>query len=281
MSATVLVLGATGTTGTVVVDELRRRPDLTIRTATRAAAAPTGLDHRRFDWFDTATWRQALDGVDRLYLLAPVGHPDPVTVVAPFADVAVAAGVRRVVLLSSSAVASGDPGLGAVDALVRETFPEWEVLRPSWFMQNFVGDHPLAESIRATGEFITATGEGRLPFIDAGDIGRSAAALLGADVSGTGEHVLTGPQALSYDEAAAVMASVTGRRVTHRPVAPECYVDRLVGAGYDREFATGLVALDVLVAEGTQARVTDTVERLTGTPPRSFEAFLRDQRRPG
>lgn len=277
MSPTILVVGATGTTGTKVVEELRRRPGLAIRTATRAAAAPTDLPHHRFDWFDTATWRSAVDGVDRMYLMAPVGHPDPVALVRPFAEVAVAAGVRRVVLLSSSAVACGDPGLGAVDALVRTTFPEWGVLRPTWFMQNFVGDHPLAESIRAAGEFITATGDGRLPFIDAGDIGRSAAVLLAADRLANGEHVLTGPRALNYDEAAAVMSALTGRRVTHRAVAPECYVDRLVDAGYDREFAAGLVALDVLVAEGTEARVTDTVAQLTGAPPRSFERFLRDQ----
>lgn len=272
MSATILVLGATGTTGTAVVDALRGDPDLAIRTATPDAG------HRRFDWFDAATWPAALDGVDRLYLLAPVGHADPLTVVAPFAELALRAGVRRVVMLSSSAVATGDPGLGAVDALVRATFPEWAILRPSWFMQNFVGRHPLAESIRTTGEFVTATGDGRLPFIDARDIGRSAAALLRAEHGSTGEYVLTGPRAFSYDEAAAVMSAVTGRRVTHRAVAPDRYVERLVAAGYDRDFAVGLVALDGLVRDGAQSHVTDTVERLTGTPPRSFEAFLRDQR---
>lgn len=278
MSATILVLGATGTTGTAVVEALRDTRGLTIRTATPDATAATGAAHRRFDWFDATTWPAALDGVDRLYLLAPVGHADPVTVVAPFAELAVRSGVRRVVMLSSSAVASGDPGLGAVDALVRATFPEWEILRPSWFMQNFVGHHPLAESIRTTGEFITAAGDGRLPFIDPRDIGRSAAALLSAERPSAGEHILTGPQALSYDEAAAVMSEVTGRRVTHRAVAPERYVERLVEAGYDRDFAAGLVALDVLVATCGQAQVTDTVLRLTGTPPRTFEAFLRDWR---
>jgi uncharacterized protein YbjT (DUF2867 family) len=275
MSPTILVLGATGTTGTAVVDELRRIPDIAVRTATPAAVAPTDHEHHRFDWFDPATWRPALDGVDRMYLIAPVGHPDPITVVRPFAELAVATGVRRAVMLSSSAVASGDPGLGAVDALVRATFPEWEVLRPSWFMQNFVGRHPLADSIRSTGEFITAAGDGRLPFIDPRDIGRCAAVLLGAARSTATEHVLTGPQALSYDEAAAVMSTVTGRRITHTAVAPDRYVERLVAAGYDRDFAAVLVALDVLVAKGEQARVTDTVERLTGTPPRTFEAFVR------
>lgn len=277
MSPTILVLGATGTTGSVVVEELRRRPELTVRTATRAASPPTGAEHHRFDWFDTTTWGPALDGVDRMYLVAPVGHPEPVAVVGPFVELAGQSGVTRAVVLSSSAVASGDPGLGMVDALVRTAFPEWDILRPAWFMQNFVGSHPLAESIRATGEFVTATGDGALPFIDARDIGRSAAVLLAAPHRLSGEHLLTGPAALSYDEAAATISAVTGRRVTHRAVAPEQYLEVLVAAGYDREFAAVLVALDGLVRDGAQARVTDTVRRLTGTPPRTFEAFLRAQ----
>ncbi|WP_193047554.1 NmrA family NAD(P)-binding protein [Mycolicibacterium baixiangningiae] len=275
MSGTALVLGATGTTGSAVVDAFRRFPDLSVRTATRQPTPPTTHDHRRFDWADPATWRDALHGADRMYLVAPIGSAEPMAMVAPFLEQAAAAGVRRVVALSSSAVAFGDPGLGEVAAAVRETFAEWEVLRPSWFMQNFTGAHPVAESVRATGEFITATGAGRLAFIDGRDIGRVAAHVLAAPGAQCGEHLLTGPEALTYDEAAAIMAEVTGRTVRHRPVDPERFADFLVASGYDAEFAAVLAALDALVRDGAQAAVTDTVERLTGTPPRSFATYLR------
>lgn len=277
MTGTVLVLGATGNTGSAVVEALRGFPELSVLTATRAPAAPTDLEHRRFDWLDPATWDGALDGVDRAYLVAPAGHPDPLAAVEPFIERAVAAGVGRAVLLSSSAVAFGDPGLGGVAAAVRDAFPEWEILRPSWFMQNFVGHHPVADGIRTGGEFVTASGAGRLPFIDARDIGRSAAVLLAAPRSATTEHLLTGPEALSYDEAATIMSKVTGRRVRHRPVEPDTYVEFLVAAGYDPAFAEALAALDAQIRSGEQAVVSDTVERHTGTPPRSFAGFLRTQ----
>lgn len=58
-----------------------------------------------------------------------------------------AGGVRRVVQLSSSAVARGEPALGEIHDLGAGRFADFTVLRPSWFMQNFIGDSPLAECI--------------------------------------------------------------------------------------------------------------------------------------
>jgi uncharacterized protein YbjT (DUF2867 family) len=249
---------------------------MSVRTATRAKTAPMAAEHVRFDWFDATTHQRALDGVERIYLVAPVGEPDPIQVVGPFLEQAVAAGVRRVVMLSSSAVAPGDPGLGLVDAMVRNTLPEWEILRPSWFMQNFVEHHPLADSIRATGEFVTATGQGRLPFIDAADIGRSGARLLASPHAGNTEHRLTGPEALTYDDAAAVMTTITGRPVRHRAVDTEHYVDFLVESGYDAGFASALAALDNRIRDGKEAQVTDAVEQITAQPPHSFAEYLRE-----
>ncbi|MBP1821391.1 NAD(P)H-binding protein [Mycobacterium sp. OAE908] len=276
MSGKVLVLGATGNTGSAVVDELAGNPNLTVRTATRARIAPTAFEHVRFDWSDPSTHRSALDGVERIYLIAPVGDPDPIRMVGPFLDQAASMGVRRVVMLSSSAVAAGDPGLGVVAAALRNTLPEWEILRPSWFMQNFVERHPHADSIHATGEFVTATGRGRLAFIDAADIGRCAARLLTCERAGNTDHLLTGPEAISYDDAAAIMTTITQRPVRHRAVETARYVDFLVQAGYDLGFASALAVLDERIRDGREARVTDAVERLTGQPPRSFADYLRE-----
>jgi uncharacterized protein YbjT (DUF2867 family) len=108
--------------------------------------------------------------------------------------------VKRAVLQSGSPISSGDPGLGLVHAAIAEIFPEWAVLRPSWFMQNFSGKHVQAESVRARGELVSATGTGRVGFIGARDIARTAAAVLTADVAANRDAILTGPEALSYDE---------------------------------------------------------------------------------
>ncbi|HZG05406.1 MAG TPA: NmrA family NAD(P)-binding protein [Streptomyces sp.] len=273
----ILVLGASGNTGAPLTALLADR-GAAVRTATRRTVPPDGGEHVRFDWGDPATHAPALAGVGRVYLVAPVGVADPVPLVEPFLDRALRAGVRRVVLLGSSAVAAGDPGLGEVEALVRSAVPEWAVLKPSWFMQNFTGVHPLAEGIRRSGEIVTATGDGRLAFVDARDIAATAAALLLEEEWTNAEHLVTGPEALGYADAAALLTEVTGRPVRHVDVSPETLAGRLVAAGYEAGFAAALAALDTLVREGGQDAVADTVQRLTGRPPRSLRAFLTEHR---
>jgi uncharacterized protein YbjT (DUF2867 family) len=265
----VLVLGATGTTGSRVAAALRER-GAAARTATRR---PRSASDVRFDWADRATHAPALRGVSALYLVAPVGDADPAATVEPFLHEAVGRGVRRVVALSSSAVPAGAPGLGAVHALVAATVPEWTVLRPSWFMQNFTGDHPVARGVR-TGEIVTATGDGRIAFVDADDIAAVAVHALTDTVAHDTDHVLTGHAALSYADAAATITRRTGRPVRHRSVPPDDLARRIGAHGVPAEFAVVLAALDDDIRGGAEDRTTDTVERVTGRPPRSFTDFV-------
>ncbi|WP_434449875.1 ergot alkaloid biosynthesis protein [Lentzea sp. E54] len=257
-----LVVGGTGTTGSLLVTLL---PDA--RAATRKPVRPGQV---RFDWDVPATSEGALDGVDRVYLIPPIGVVDPVPAVESF--LSRARHVRRVVLLSSSAVPESATGIGALPALVR-TMPEWAVLRPSWFMQNFTGDHPVAAGVRA-GEIVTATGDGRVGFIDAADIAAVAARALLDPVPHNTDHLITGPEALGYTDAAAIITEVTGKPVRHRPVSTEEMTERFA-TGLPREFAALLAGLDEDIRGGAEDRVTTTVEDVTGRPARSFRDFIR------
>lgn len=271
-----LVLGATGNTGSALV-QLLKASGTPVRTASRGELADSP-DHIRLVWDDPRTHGPAVAGVERLYLVAPVGAVDPLPLVKPFLAKALAAGLQRVIFLSSSAVNPGDPGLGQIDALVRATVPEWAILRPSWFMQNFVGNHPLAEGIRSGGKIVTTTGDGRLPFVDARDIAATAAALLQMDSIISSEHLVTGPEALSYTEAAALISEIMGRPVRHVAVTEEVLTQRLIAAGYEAAFASALAGLDEDIRAGHQAQITDTVYRLTGRPPRSLRDFITEHR---
>jgi uncharacterized protein YbjT (DUF2867 family) len=266
--AEVLVVGATGTTGSRVAAFLAGR-GVPARLATRA---PHSAKQVRFDWADPGTHAPALRGTSAVYLVAPVGVADPVPLVEPFLEEAVRQGVRRVVQLSSSAVPEGAPGLGAIHSLVRETVPEWAVLRPSWFMQNFTGEHLVAQGVR-TGEIVTATGEGRVAFIDAADIAAVAGHALIDQIPHNTEHILTGPEALSYADAAAIVAKRIGRPVRHRAVTVAELARRITDYGIPADFAALLAALDEDIGNGSEDRVTGTVERVTGRPARSFQAF--------
>ncbi|MFJ7587669.1 NAD(P)H-binding protein [Streptomyces sp. NPDC097617] len=265
-----LVIGATGTTGSRTVAQLTAagRP---VRAASRRAGPLPGAEPVRFDWYDPAGFDAAVTGADRVYLVPPVGDPDPAAVMLPFLDRARAAGVRRAVLLSSSAIAEGGPAVGRVHRALPGLFDEWAVLRPSWFMQNFTGTHAHADSIRADGAVLTAAGAGRVGFVDADDIAAVAVRALTDDRAPNADLVLTGPQALSHDDIAAILTDVTGRPVVHHHLTYEAQRDRLA-AVIPPEFAAMLAGMDRDIAGGSEDRTTDTVRRLTGRPPHGFRA---------
>jgi ergot alkaloid biosynthesis protein len=271
-TGTVLVIGATGTTGSRTAAQLLAAGHR-VRAASRRGAPLPGAEPVRFDWYDPATHDAALAGTDRVYLVPPVGDPDPAAVMLPFLERARTLGVRRAVLLSSSAVPEGGPAVGAVHQALPSLFDEWAVLRPSWFMQNFTGAHLHATTIRATGAFATATGDGRVAYVDADDIAAVALhALTGHDAPNT-DLVLTGPDALTHDDIATILTEVTGRPVTHQHLTAAEVRDHLTEqAGVPPEFAALLADMDRAIAHGAENRTTDTVHRLTGRPPRDFRA---------
>lgn len=267
MSGAILVTGATGKTGDLVARGLR------VLGHPVRAAARAGSDVA-FDWQDAATHDEALRGVARVYLVAPPLAGDPAPIMIPFLERALGAGVRRFVLLSSSAITAAEPGLGAVERFLLERAPEHAILKPSWFMQNFAGRwHLHGKSLLDEGSTATSTGSGRVAFVDVEDIAAVAVRALADDVSHDTSHLITGPAALSYDDVAALLSLAAGRSFRHVSITDDEARRRLLGSGLPPFVADLLVSLDARVRAGAEARVTDTVLRVTGRPPRSFEAF--------
>ncbi|WP_327392758.1 NAD(P)H-binding protein [Streptomyces sp. NBC_01186] len=280
----VLVTGGTGKTGSALT-ELLRGDGVPVRVASRNPAAGDP-DAVRFDWADPATHREALRGMDRVYLVPPVNTVDPMPLVGPFLAEAERLGVRRVVLLGSAVVLPNAPGALELAARVRAR-PGWVVLRASGFMQNFLGSHPLGERIRRHGEIRTAAGAGRLGWIDARDIAAAASALLSAPVAEPGtepavepggprDYLLTGPKALSYPDAAAIITARTGRPVRVLDVGADELESGYRAAAMPAEFAAALAAVDTGIKSGREDLVSTAVLDLTGRPPRPFAEFVQD-----
>lgn len=272
----VLITGGTGKTGGALVTLLRAGA-VPVRAASRNPVA-TDPDAVRFDWHDPATFAHALRGMDRVFLVPPIESVDPMPLVRPFLKQAQAAGVRRVVLLGSAIVLPNAPSALDLADYVRAQ-PGWVVLRASGFMQNFLRPHPLGESIHSRREISTAAGDGRLGWIDARDIAASAAALLTDAVGvqrGDGDYLLTGPKALSHQEAADVISAHTGRRVRVDRITTEQGIAAYRSAGMPAEFASALASVEEGIRAGREDRVSTAVLDLTGRTPRSFAEFVRD-----
>lgn len=270
MSGPILVTGGSGTTASRIAARLT---DIgaPFAVGTRRPAAPGQV---RFDWSDPAS-AAAFEGFSSAYLVAPTDRTDHLAVMQPILERAVASGTRRFVLLSSSQLPRGGQMMGAVHAWLADHAPEWAVLRPSWFMQNF-SHGPHARTIREENAIYSATGDGRVGFIDAGDIAAAAVALLTAERSPDRDFVLTGPEALSYDEVAGLISGLLSRRVRHVRLDTAELAKRHVALGLPTGYAQALAALDDVIREGGEARTTGDVALLTGEAPRAFRSFATD-----
>ncbi|EIM30197.1 ergot alkaloid biosynthesis protein [Microvirga lotononidis] len=269
MSAKVLVIGGTGKTGRLVAKGLMER-GIAHRIGTRSPATESDV---AFDWQQPELARRAFDGIDAVYVVAPTNSSDHGAIVPPVLDLALSSGVQRFVLLSASSLEAGGPMMGQVHAYLQEKAPEWTVLRPTWFMQNFSEQQHLA-TIRDENAIYSATGGGRVGFIDAGDIANAAVAALVADESRNTDFILTGPEALSYADMAAKLTEVLGRRIEHVNLTVEQLAGRYRHSGMDERYAQMLAAMDARIEQGSEDCVTDGVVGMTGHPPTTVDEFI-------
>lgn len=272
MADRVLVTGGTGKTGRLVADGLVRR-GIDARIATRQ---PTSADQVRFDWADETTHDAALDGVSSVYLVAPTDRVDHLAVMRPFLERAVSHVPGRLVLLSASSLDRNGPMMGEVHGWLDAHVSRWTALRPSWFMQNLTTQH--LPSILEDGCIYSATEDGRVPFIDAADIAAVAVAALCDPMLASGDHVLTGPEALSYDEVASAITKVMGRPVRHCRLTAQELAARYTALGLPRDYAATLAGMDEAIATGGEDRTTGVVEQITGRPATTLASFLAGQR---
>ena len=264
--STTLVLGGTGKTGTRVASLLTSR-GLSVRTAARHDA-DVG-----FDWDEPATHPLAVEGVDRLYLVAPVMRAQFAEQVSAFLDLAESVGVRHVTYLSAYGIELAPPELALraveLDLLGRSRLSH-SIVRPAWFMQNF--SETFLKPI--DGVITVPTGDGGEAFVDVEDIAAVAAATLADPAAHAGaQYAPTGPDTLTVDDAANVIGRVTGQPIRHVDIDRQAWVDGVIASGIPAEYGEMLQMLTDTVASGRGSRPNDDIQTVTGRPPTSFADF--------
>src|SRR5918993_967060 len=195
-----LVLGGTGKTGRRVVQRLQAagRP---VRVGTPSATPP-------FDWDDQSTWAPALEGVGSVYVTyyPDVAIPGAAAAIGAFAELAVATGVRRLVLLSGR----GEQGARRSEQALQQSGADWTIVRSAFMAQNF-NESFFLEPVRAGEVAFLADPDLAEPFIDADDIADVAVAALTGDGHVGQLYEVTGPRLLGWAQAVAEIAAAAGR----------------------------------------------------------------------
>ena len=266
LSSLTLVVGATGKTGSRVAAKLEAH-NVPVRRVARSGAEVV------FDWDDATTHAAVLEGVERIYLIGPLLRTDFAAQVGAFLDRAQTAGTRHVTYLSMYDIEAAPAGTAQrrveLDLESRAGLTH-TILRPAWFMQNF------SESFLApvSGTIVVPTGDGAEAFVDAEDIAAVATeTLLDPAVHDGARYAITGPQALTVAQAAAILGEATGETIRHQDIDRAAWVSGLTANGVPADYAEVVRALTETIATGRGAQPTDVVARVTGSAPRTFADF--------
>lgn len=262
----IIVTGATGNVGRPLVQALTAAGEQVTAVSRRIAAAdvPDGVRAAPADLARPETFESLLDGASALFLMVS-GAFVPLDEVLGLAK---AAGVGRVVLLSSQGVATGRHPTVLEDS-VRASGLEWTMLQPGAFASNAL---QWSESVRSSREVAAPFGDVALPVVDPDDIAAVAAAVLLDSSHAGASYVLTGPVPITPRDQAAAIGEALGEPVRFIPRTRE--EARSVMLGFmPAEVAD--VTLDVLGAPTPgEQRVSPDISRVLGRPPRPFAEWV-------
>jgi uncharacterized protein YbjT (DUF2867 family) len=258
--STFLIIGGTGKVGSRVTQYL------TTAGHVARVASRTGGDVR-FDWRDADSYRPAVEGADGIFIVGPGSATDWSPSLTRLLEVAAAAGVRRVVLLSARGVEFlPDGAVARAERAVQDGSIPWTILRPSHFAQNFTE----AMFVPVDGAVIAPVGDGAEPFVDVDDIAQVASTVFGSDDWRNEIIDISGPSALGFVDAVAVLAEHTGRPTRFEDESAEDHIARLRSANTPEGYIEWRMAMLGGIRSGADAYVSDGVERVLGRPATSF-----------
>jgi uncharacterized protein YbjT (DUF2867 family) len=261
-SASVLVIGGAGKTGRRVSERLRAR-GIATRDVSRSTTPA-------FDWTDPKTWAAALDGVSKAYVtyqpdLAVEGASDAI---ARLSGLSRDKGLEHVVLLSGR----GEPSAQRAEAALQGSGVPWTIVRASWFAQNFSEGY-LLDSLLA-GELALPAGPVPEPFIDVEDIADVAVAALTDPRHRNRLYEVTGPRALTFEQAVQEISAAAGRPIRYVQVTPEAF-EAAMRPYAPKDIIDLLLELFTVVLDGRNVNVMNGVPEALGRPARDFSEYVR------
>ncbi|MFJ4224283.1 SDR family oxidoreductase [Microbacterium sp. NPDC089695] len=277
---TILVTGATGQLGRLVIQSLLERgaDPQTIVAGARDVTKAEGLGVRvvHLDYTDPASINAALDGIDSVLLISGSEVGQRTAQHTAVIDAATAAGVSKLVYTSAPKATTSDlvlaPEHKATEEAIAASGLPAVILRNNWYTENYAADVARAAE---TGVLASGAGDGRVASASRKDYAEAAAVVLLDDGHIGRTYELGGDVAWTYGDLAAAIAEIAGREVEYRRLTSDEQLAALQAAGLDEGTAGFVVALDAGIAGGALADTDGTLARLIGRPTTPLVEGLR------
>jgi uncharacterized protein YbjT (DUF2867 family) len=279
MTMNYLITGATGNIGSLVVNRLLdrgERPRVLARDAQKALSRyGDRVDIFVGDFSDATSMAAALSGVDAFLLVSSVDDLAARDEVA--AKAAKAAGVKHLVKISSMSIPQKNIMTGMWhaqgEAVVRATGVPFTFVRSAGFMENCL---QWARSIKSEGVVRSSAGDGKTPVIHSQDISDVSVKALTTQAYIGETLTVSGPEMLSYPEMLAKIGAVIGKPLRYEVLSDEEERRQLVARNRPPHMVDAILSIFRATREGRIAGVTDTVERVLGRKPLTFDRWLEE-----
>ena len=283
----IVVTGASGQLGHIVAMQLLERisPDelilITRRPHALSALAERGADVRFGDFDEPESLPEAFAGAERMLLISTNNIGERVPQHRAAIDAATVAGVRQVVYTSLTNPVAGHPTGPVVDEhreteeLLMSSGMAWTVLRYGAYADLQV---PLGAMAVSYGKLVTNAGDGRIAPISRQDCAAAAVAVLTSDGHDGAIYDVTGPEALSQSEIAALVSEISGRPIEVVPIGDRKLAWGLSRLGAPKPVARAIVNLGVATRENYFDVVDSAFESLTGRRARPLRDVLMAHR---
>ena len=280
MSDRILVTGATAPVGRELVRRLGEA-GASVKAGTRHPKRAVdlfdpGVEIVELDYGQPATFNAAVQWADRVFLQPPSFDPDAYQTLLPLLDWAVQARTGHVVLVSAMGMeVRDDLPIRRLEKHLESLGVDWTFLRPNFYMQNF-GEGFLGERIRRTGRFSLPVRDAAVSLVDGRDVAAVAATVLTSNEHMGEAYTLTGPEALTHEEIASLIASASGKNIVFEPCADQEMLGWLTGAGWRPAVASVVISMYQSVRAGVRADVTADIASVLGRSADTFEQFVND-----
>jgi len=281
MSTKILVTGATGTIGQSLVPKLKGLNVNFVVGSRDFDKAKSNLNLKeeevwvKFDFKDIQTFEKATKGVDRVFVLGPPLTNNMEQILIPFIDFLKQKGLNRVVYLS----AFGNESLGGelafhsiMENYIKEKQFDYTILQPSFFAQNFKNYE--YENLIERGITFNVAGEGKVGFIDVEDIAKVAAKVLTEEGHTGKTYQLTGPELLSYFDAAQILSVVLNKKIVYPNPSEEAYREALKASGAPDFIADYMIPIYGMIKNGVVGRLTGDIEKVLNKKPTDLRTVL-------
>lgn len=287
---TILVMGATGTLGGEVVKQLSSStPAVNIKAGVHSTQNVKKVKDGDkvevvlIDYNKPETLKEALSQVDKLFLLTP-DVPNAHELASNLVIEAKKAGIRHIVKQSvMGADLEADVGTFRLHRQAEKIIEQSEIpftfLRPNEFMQNFVNFH--SHFIKNNNAFYLPLEDAKVSLVDVRDIAAVAVKSLTENRSdkhnnNNKTYLITGPEALSYYQAAEILSSATDKKISYVNISEEEARGAMKEMGMSDWLINTISELHDYFRKGNASQVSSAVEEVTGKKPISFSQFAKD-----